>query len=367
MPVTQGERTHRTMPTKRRWAALGAAVVILTIGVAPYLSSAADHLDSPNAKANHALDITDVYAFDGANSAKTVLVMDVNPLAGIVSGTHFATGASYRFNVDRTGDFVADDVYTVTFANGGPGGKQTLTLKKNGTIVLTGMTGNTSVGGGAKLYAGIKDDPFFFDLASFFRWRDPNGDGVYTYTGPTTFAGVDFFAGTNISTIVLEIPDSWLGASANVWGTTYQGTTLIDRMAKPALNTVFMNPFGGTNQKDPYNQTPPSADVATWGAQFDAVLGVFNSPATASAIRGLLLPDVLHLDVANLGKSTGKSFTGDKAGHILNGRTLAEDVIDFELFVVTGGLDGHPVLTGDRVNANDATFPGTFPYLAPAH
>jgi len=42
-------------------------------------------------------------------------------------------------------------------------------------------------------------------------------------------------------------------------------------------------------------------------------------------------------------------------------------VIDFELFVVTGGLDGHPVLTGDRVNANDATFPGTFPYLAPAH
>ncbi len=91
------------MPTKRRWAALGAAVVILTIGAAPFLTSAADHLDSPNAKANHALDITDVYAFDGANSAKTVLVMDVNPLAGVISGTHFATGGSYRFNVDRNG------------------------------------------------------------------------------------------------------------------------------------------------------------------------------------------------------------------------------------------------------------------------
>src|SRR5437667_142343 len=180
-----------------------------------------------------------------------------------------------------------------------PDGKQSLTLrKKSGTTVttiLTGRTGNATVGGGAKLYAGIKDDPFYFDLASFLRWRDPDGDGNYTYTGPTTFDGVDFFGGTNISTIVLEIPDSWLGASANVWGVTYKGPSLIDRMGKPALNTVLMNPFGGTDQKDRYNQTAPSADVATWGAQFDAVLGVFNSASTASAIRGLLLPDVLPL------------------------------------------------------------------------
>jgi len=63
MPVTQGERTHRTMPTKRRWAALGAAVVILTIGVAPYLSSAADHLDSPSVIADPRADIGDLYAW----------------------------------------------------------------------------------------------------------------------------------------------------------------------------------------------------------------------------------------------------------------------------------------------------------------
>jgi uncharacterized protein DUF4331 len=355
------------MSTKKRLTALGAAAVVLTIGAAPFLANAADHLDSPNAKANHALDITDVYAFDGANSGKTVLVMDVNPLAGVLSGTHFATDGEYRLNVDTNGDDVADDVYAVTFGSTAPDSKQSLTLKKNGVTILTGMTGNASVGGGAKLFAGIKDDPFYFDLASFLRWRDPDGDGNYTYTGPTTFDGVDFFAGTNISTIVLEIPDSWLGATANVWGTTYKGNNLIDRMGKPALNTVFMNPFGGTSQKDPYNQTAPSADVATWGPQFEAVLGVFNSAGTAAAIRHLLLPDVLHLDVAHLGKSTGTSFTGDTAGHILNGRTLKEDVIDFELFVVTGGLEGHPVLTGDRVNANDATLPGTFPYLAAAH
>ena len=230
-------------------------------------------------------------------------------------------------------------MYKVTFG-ASHDGKQSLTLRKDGHVVLRGKTGRTNAEHGVKLYAGVRDDPFFFDLTSFLRWRDPDGDGAHTYTGPTTFDGVDFFKGANVSTIVLELPDSWLGKSANFWATTYKGDRLIDRMGKPALATVFMNPFGGDDQKDPYNRTPPRRDVSTWGAQFTAVLDVFNSTPTAEAISGLLLPDVLHLDVRNLGKSTGTSFTGDKAGNILNGRTLAEDVIDLEIFVVTGGLEG---------------------------
>lgn len=353
--------------TARKLLTFGTALVALTIGAAPILSNAADHLESPNAKANHALDITDIYAFDAANRKNTVLVANVNPLAGVVSGTKFATGGEYQLNIDKTGDAVADDIYKVTFAAGAPDGKQSIDLKKNGTTILQGTTGNANSGGGAKLFAGIKDDPFFFDLGSFIRWRDPDGDGAFTYTGPTTFDGVDFFRGTNVSTIVLEIPDTWLGSHASYWATTHTGGSLIDRMGKPALATVFMNPFGGDNQKDPYNQTAPSADVATWGGQFTAVLDVFNTTPTAETITGLLLPDVLQLDVAHLGKSTGTSFTGDTAGNILNGRTLAEDVIDLELFVVTGGLDGSAVLSTDDVDANDAAFPGSFPYLAPAH
>jgi hypothetical protein len=355
------------MPRARSLTMLGAAAVVLTVGASPMLSNAADHLEAPLAKANHALDITDIYAFDAANSKNTVLVVDVNPLAGVVSGKKFDTDGTYDLNIDKNGDYVADAVYRVTFGSSAPDGKQSLTLKRNGATILTGKTSNANAGGGAKLYAGVRDDPFFFDLTSFMRWRDPDGDGAFTYTGPTTFDGVDFFRGTNISTIVLEIPDSWIGGSANVWATTTKGGSVIDRMGKPALATVFINPFGGSSDKDAYNQTAPSADVATWGGLFTAVLDVFNSTPTAQTISGLLLPDVLHLDTSNLGKSTGTSFTGDKAGHILNGRTLAEDVIDFELFVVTGGLDGHAVLSTDDVDSNDAAFPGTFPYLAPAN
>jgi hypothetical protein len=356
------------MRTTTKLATLGAAMTVLTIGAAPLLTGAADHLEAPLAVANHSLDITDVYAFDGSNARNSVLVLNVNPLAGVVSGTSFSTSGSYYFNVDKTGDFVADDVYKVAFGSGAPDGKQSLTLWKNGTEVLTGMTGNANKGGGAKLYAGVKDDPFFFDLASFKLWRDPDADGVFTYTGSTTFAGIDFFRGTNISTIVLEIPDSWLGANANFWGTTTNGAgAIIDRMGKPALATVFVNPFGGTSDKDAYNATAPSGDVAAWAPLFIAVESVFYPEAgVPEAITGLLLPDVLHLNVATLGKSTGTGFTGG-AGGILNGRTLAEDVIDLELLVVTGGLAGHAILTTDGVAANDAAFPGSFPYLAPKH
>jgi len=368
--------SEKQMRTSRNILAIGAAFAVLTAGAAPLLVGAADHLDSPNAKANHALDITDMYAFDGANSGKTVLVLDVNPFAGVLSTNKFATDAEYRLNIDRPGGAAVDDVYAVTFGSNAPGGKQSLTLKKNGVTILTGTTGNTNVGGGVKLFAGVKDDPFFFDLNSFLRWRDPDGDGAYTYTGSTTFDGIDTFKGANVSSIVLEMPDAWLGASANFWGTTVKNGSVVDRMGKPALNTVFMNPFGGTNQKDPYNQTAPSSDVATWGPQFNAVEQVFYPgyamPASPdyglpAAIAGLLLPDVLHLDVAHLGKSTGTSFTGDTAGNILNGRTLAEDVIDLELLVVTGGLAGHASISTDGVPHNDAAFPGTFPYLAAAH
>ena len=356
-------------------ATVGTAIVVLTIGAAPLLTSAADHLDAPALKneADHPLDITDIYAFDAANSDRTVLVMDVNPLAGVVSGTKFSSTGTYRFNLSRgtrpDADLNddADRVYKVRFGAPNSTGRQSLKLYRNGTLIASGWTGSTvQIDGGGRIWAGLRDDPFFFDLAGYLQLKDS------TYTdasGLTDMPGDDFFAGTNVSSIVLELPDSRIGARAKFWATTKRSGVLIDRMGKPALNTVFVDPFkADPTDKDAYNNTAPANDPATWGPLFEAVLQFFgNSPATATAIRGLLLPDVISITTADLGKAGGTSFTGDKAGHILNGRTLAEDVIDFELFVVTGGLEGHAILTTDNVDANDVPFMTSFPYLAPAH
>ncbi len=137
-------------------------------------------------------------------------------------------------------------------------------------------------------------------------------------------------------------------------------------MGLPAIATVLI-PDGS---EDAYNAGQPLHDVANWSAAVEASLTALSgldgsgySSAEAAAIASLLLPDVLTLD------------TSSAAGFVpgLNGRQLADDVIDFELFVVTGGLGtdnspaGTAVLDSDCVDANDLSFSTSFPYLAAPH
>ena len=54
----------------------------------------------------------------------------------------------------------------------------------------------------------------------------------------------------------------------------------------------------------------------------------------------------------------------DTAGYP-NGRRLTDDVVDIDLQVVAGALQGNKVPLGDGVNQNDVEFLTEFPYLAP--
>jgi hypothetical protein len=82
--------------------------------------------------------------------------------------------------------------------------------------VSTGATPGITTANGISLFAGVRDDPFFFDLTRFNQilageateFRDP---------------GVDALAGLNTYAIVVELPLSLLGGDASalsVWGTT---------------------------------------------------------------------------------------------------------------------------------------------------
>ncbi|HSB86400.1 MAG TPA: DUF4331 family protein, partial [Ilumatobacteraceae bacterium] len=84
---------------------LGAGAIVVASSIAAIGVSAADHLDAPGVKADGRTDINDVYAFKSpTNTDNTVLIMTVNPLAGVVSGTTFHPDATYRFNIDDNGD-----------------------------------------------------------------------------------------------------------------------------------------------------------------------------------------------------------------------------------------------------------------------
>ena len=334
---------------------VGALVAATT--VAASAGRAADHLESPAVQADGRLDINDLYAFQSPSDPdRTVLIMTVNPVAGVLSPTTFHPNAWYEFLVDSDGDAVEDHRYSVRFNKAAADGTQRVRVHARG-LVGRGETGEpVMLTGGGVAWAGLADDPFFFDLQAF-------RDQVKAAGGPRTFCDAtpaDFFAGLNASAIAIEVPSVQLGDSTiGVWARTRIDDTVRDRMGRPAIATVLI-PDGS---EDDFNRTAPADDVATWSDDVtDALLalsGLDGSPYTSEQATALatqvLLPDVLTID-----PSSSAGF--------LNGRGLADDVIDLELTIVTGGLfGGSAVLTSDCVDANDEAFSPTFPYLAGPH
>lgn len=298
-------------------------------------SFAADHLDSPSVQADGSVDINDLYAFQSpSNPNNFVLVMTVNPLAGVVSGTAFNSRAVYEFGIDVNGDAKPDQTYRFYFSRPRRGVQRFVVIDGRGRPGGFGQTGaGSSLSNGGMVTAGVYDDPFFFDLNGF-------NNGL-------NFTGVDFFAGANVSAIVLEVPRATLPSSnISISARTVVRGRQFDRMGRPAINTVLIP----SAKKNRFNTSAPPQDVANFSSDMQASLvALGNSEARAASLTSVLLPDVLTFNAA------------DSSG-FLNGRRLFDDVIDAELSLITDGA-----LAGDGVNANDRMFLNVFPYLAPAH
>lgn len=133
-----------------------------------------------------------------------------------------------------------------------------------------------------------------------------------------------------------------------------------DQMARPAINTVFVN----AARKNEFNTTVPSAMNAAFNAQFQSVLTGFGYTTNALGMDKATFTNVLVTDVLNV-KTSGKTTFFDGT-NVLTGRDLGDDVIDTELLLIFGGAAGtsNPTLTKDNVNGNDKAFLTTFPYLA---
>lgn len=144
------------------WAlALVAGLLI----VSPAL--AADHLDGPRASADPGADITDVYGWMSADAAKMYLVMNVSP--GASSASKFSDKVQYVFHTNSSASYGATDSTTVniicTFAADQKiscwAGDQYVTGDASAT------SGLASESGMLKVFAGLRNDPFFFSLDSF--------------------------------------------------------------------------------------------------------------------------------------------------------------------------------------------------------
>lgn len=344
----------------------------------------ADHRDAPGVNEDPRADINDIYAFVNPNDGNVVLAMTVNPFQiGGAPGIAFGQDVLYEFKIDNTGDNLEDLVVQATFgqitssstpqsfAVRGPAkprsaGTASSLLLADAPSIAGNADGSILQGTGnvVKAFAGVRDDPFFFDLIFGFRLLGISPGGPLTRP-----PGIDFFAGINCSIWAIEVPPGILkGTAGNVlriWGTTGRAKNLVrsgsvyladtetgpftqvDRMAFPVENTVLMP----TRLKDAFNHSVPSQDQL-FREEALAHLVAINNDRTYSQtlLDAVLFPDVLTLDL-------GRGSQG-----FLNGRRPQDDVIDVVLQAASKG-----VLTGDGVNANDVPFLNDFPFFAPAH
>lgn len=216
---------------------LGTIIGVVAIGGILF---AADHIDAPavtgTGNVSLGTDITDVYAFQSpADNSKMVFVINTQ---GLMSPSASATAefpgnTMYELNIDNSGDNVEDLVLQCLVKNGklrvyGP--VAPATTGTSSTVVASTpyaeamvtaysasspSTGTSSQG--VKVFAGPRDDPFFFDLKRFKEII--GGTATAFHAGTTEDPATDAFAGTNVMSIVMEVPKSLLGSAAtiNVW------------------------------------------------------------------------------------------------------------------------------------------------------
>jgi hypothetical protein len=212
-------------------------------------AQAADHRDGPAATATKDADINDVYAWMDPGGQKVNLVMTFSPAAA--AGTLPSDAVFYVFHLNSKQSFTATGSTEVRIICGFDA-QQTISCWAGDTEYATGKAdtsqGIASNSGRLKVFAGLRNDPFFFNAAGFGATVgavksaagsltfDPAGcpqldaqtsSTLVTQlrTGPNNAAPADFFAGTNTLAIVVQVDKALVtpgGPVLGVWGSTHR-------------------------------------------------------------------------------------------------------------------------------------------------
>lgn len=144
----------------------------------PNWAQGADHRDSPATTAEPMADLADVYAWMSADAADLNMALTVSPFAGATSS--FSDATQYVFHVGSRANFgatVEDDTrvvcqfYTADAI-------ECWVLADDGSVAdyvvgdPSSPSGLVSASGDVRVFAGLRSDPFFFNLDGFRRTVD---------------------------------------------------------------------------------------------------------------------------------------------------------------------------------------------------
>jgi hypothetical protein len=395
-------------------SALLGAVVAVSLSLAS-AAMAADHRDAPTVDDYSAIDINDVFLFRdppcttaNCTSQNFVLILSTQAVADPHFGVtyHFQPNALYRFNFSTTPHAIKNGIATAridfTFSPYGNNDSCPAPQPPCQTYEATFpqgvlIDGPVTLGSNAKtpnepvvttmgpisIFAGPREDPFFFDLIGFNRFIAKfNSTGVADFSGQ--FTGVDAFLGKNINAIVVEFPINMLLPAGStklaVWAATFlgnlnlsnesslEGLQQIDRMGNPAVNTALIS----TPLKDAFNFGVPKNDAR------DFELTIVENLIRYGVDQVNVLPALVKAGIPD----TLKFDTTLPDGFVQvppNGRQLADRTTDFELTLFFNVQSSNPqrpaavtscpvpvtAFTAFSDCTNPKTYLSTFPFAGP--
>ncbi len=453
---------------KRKLLAAAVAAALIPVAAGCTRSALASiHREAPLISQDPVADNTDVYAFrDVADQTKVDLVANYIGLEDPAGGPNFAKFGDdvlYEIHIDNSGDVRDDITYQfrfrtiigngntflyntnqinpTTYANQNVQQVYSVRRIKNGvaSVLATNVpTPPVNVGvrstpnypayvaksiktlpGGAKVFAGQRDDPFFVDLGSIFDLlglRPLNPAHVLPLSAAP---GRDDLSNKNVHSIVLQLPitsvskkgniptvvnskDSFIGVYASssrqrVRVLSARGgaprelgqNVQVSRLGLPLVNEVLI-PLG---KKDKWNASDPKDDaqffpnildpepaklipvlypgVTTPPGGFKAdgtpkrtdIVAVLTGQAAGLSAANKLPPaDLLRLNLAVPAvQGTPANRLGilnaptSDPGGFPNGRRLTDDVVDIELRLLAGGT---PLLPAYNKAPNNALTDG---------
>ena len=340
------------------------------------------HLDSPIARQDIRLDITDLYIFRGETG--TVFVINVcHSIFGPIPVPGYHPEGMYEFKADLNGDAVEDVTYRFTFNERDKDGKQAYTIRRitgadavdphaPGTVVAQGATGETvNSPSGLRAWAGKAGDPFWIEPDVLHAVGHAFQDGTtINLAGWDPSRAKNLFAGHTVYAIVLEVPDKELLAGANgnrrvgVWAvstlaTDAGGWRSINRVGLPMIHPLFTQFNEDLGNR--LNAGRPADDFATYGAltakeiaNVVAANGTAEDPrAYGEKVAHRFFPNILPYDV---GTPAAFGFAE------WNGRSLTDNAPDV-MFSIAANT---PVRLGIGKESVTAKPSKTFPYVPAA-
>lgn len=232
---------------RKTWLVAVVVVAVVAVALLSQPTRSADHADGPAASADPAADITDVFAWMSSDAQTVFLVMDL--VRNATGASRFSDSVQYVFHTTSRASFGAAPASEVTIICTFDRA-QAIQCWAGDEEYVTGdasnVTGIATASGRMRVFAGLRNDPFFFNLAGFRETArivagaaptlqfDPAG--CPALDAPTSTAlvnqlqrapgggpAVDNFARFNVLALVVTVDKAIVtknGPIVSVWGST---------------------------------------------------------------------------------------------------------------------------------------------------